>query len=340
MLPDKRKKIMIATISIFFLILVVLGVSFLTKTIKKNVETPFISDAYPQEVIYIGVQHDSKNDTEVLSILNGAFEKTTHSLSTFYKISDYKVINNRLVIYSDAINEIAYKANEDEFIFNEIDSFYSNRIDVRLANDYVVFLTDTGALEYRNYNANEKGKNKTIATDLDKENFIVIKNIVFYRDIEGIVGYNMDTEQKSVVIAASQTFYPYIVDANEQYVLTKSNDRYAIYDINSNTTTYINETLSLETINIFSLFNKGIVYEKNNPYALEAYNVFFKRKEGNPYNIQEGYKVSEMYNINESNCYLDLVDEEGNHEYYIFNITSKKIIATLSEGYDKIIKIQ
>lgn len=340
MLPDKRKKLMIITISIIFLVLVVLGVSFITKMIKKNVETPFISDIYPKDAIYIGIQHDSKNDTEVLTVLNGSFEKTTHALSTFYKISDYKVINNRLVIYSDAINEIAYKASDDEFIFNEIDSFYSNKLDVRLAQDYVVFLTDKGTLEYRNYNASEKVKNKTIATDLDKENFIVIKNIVFYRDIEGIIGYNMDTEQKVTVISASQTFYPYIVDANEQYVLTKSNDRYAIYDVNSNTTTYINETLSVETINIFSLFDKGIVYEKNNPYALGAYNVFFKREEGNPYNIQEGYKVSKMYNINESNCYLDLEDEEGNHEYYIFNITSKKIIATLSEGYDKIIKVQ
>ena len=37
--------------------MVVLGIFFITKKIKGNQETLFVSDAYPSDVVYFGLQH-------------------------------------------------------------------------------------------------------------------------------------------------------------------------------------------------------------------------------------------------------------------------------------------
>lgn len=340
MLPERRKKLIVICISILFLVVVVLGIFFITKKIKGNQETLFVSDAYPSDVVYFGLQHDEKKDQDILIGLNSSFEKTEYTLSTFYKILDTKVIDQKLLVYSDAVNEVAYKEDDGKFLFNEVDTFYSNKVDVRLAGSYIVFMSDDGTLAFRKYQQSEKEKNHIIAEGLDKANFIVINNTVFYRDIEGIIGFNMNSLEKQVVVSSSTTFYPYIEDVNDRYILLRSDKRYALYDWVDGEVTYINERFGVENIRIFSLFDKGFLYEREFPYAITAYNAFFKREEGSPYILASGYKVHEMYYISGTSCYLDAVDENGEHKYYIYDVSSNAIVQTLDEAYQKIIKVR
>ena len=335
MLPSRRKKLIIIVLSVLLLGGFIWGIYFLTKMIKTQ-EVVFKSDAYPTDVMYIGITYDEANDYRTLTMLDADFKKTDYSLNTFYEVRDYHVVDHRLVVYSDAINEVAYNMKDDVFSFNEIDSFYSNTVDIKIGDHYLVYFTGSN-LEYRAYNTTEKSKSKVIAEGVEDKRIAVVQDTVFYRDFEGIVAYDMQTGTKTTVVPTAAAFYPYIVDSTELYILVKSFDRYAMYSLQNGKVTHLNDALNLTNINILSLFDRGVVYEQEDPHAIKAYNAFFGRKEGNGFLTKS--KVNNMYFIDGVYCFLDLVDEEENHSYSIYNVSDGKL-KTIDQAYDKIIKVQ
>ena len=116
MLPEKRKKLIITSISIIVMIFVIIGIAKLSSYIKR-MNTPVQdlknNDTYPSKYQYYGFSKDQDNIYKLYGIMGK--DETYLNLRTFYNIKDYTLRNNKLVIYSDAINEIRYDSKEDEF---------------------------------------------------------------------------------------------------------------------------------------------------------------------------------------------------------------------------------
>lgn len=339
MLPDKKRMLVVGLISIGALIGIIFIIYFITLFTKEVNSVGKISDPYPSEVAYFAIKYDNVNNYEKLVPLNKDFEELDYSINSFYKILETKIINGKLVIYSDAINEIAYNSEKDEFYLSEVDPFYNTRTVVKIAKDYVVFLTPGGAIEYRGFYTKELDKNTVVATDITDRNIAVVDNVIYYRDFEGIVSYNIETDEKNIVVPTSENFSPSIVEYNDYYILFQSNDEYMLLEIKSNRITNINEVVSNTTMDLLSLYRYGFVYATYNPNRLAAFNAFFKRLEGSEIILSDNKVVNNMFEISEYDVYMELVNPMDEREYYIYDVNSKEFKHELSEVYEKIIKV-
>lgn len=334
---DKKRMFIIGILFIIFIIIVILIISALTKYAKKKDTEPQVSDPYPIEYVYMGIQYDMENEYQVIVPLDANFNKSDYKVKSFYEIKDVKANNKKLRIYSDAINEVAYKKESNEFYLSEINSFYDQTTTVKLADDYIVLLSSDGTLKYMSYNTISSEEKIVIANQLDSQTIAVINNTVYYRDMDGIMSYNLANKTNKIEVPVEENFSPYIEDNNNNYILLKSNDEYIIYGINNKKTSYIKDITNSEMLSFYDL---GIVYAESSPYKLTSYNLFYQMYEGGAYRVEDGWTVDHMYLINDSNCYMDLVNSDNEHKYYIFDSVKLEIVATLEEPFEKIIKVQ
>lgn len=339
-MPDRKRKLIIIIISIIAIILLVIVISSISSFIKDRADVGRSSDLYPEEVMYMGIFYDKENDYQKIIPLNEDFESLKYELNSFYEIQDIKVINDRLVIYSDALNEIAYDHELDEFYLNELDSYYNANTSVYLGKDYMVFLTKDGSLEYILYNHKEKDKNVIVESNIENKKIAVIDNFIYYRDFDGIVKYNMETLEKKVVVPTSVNFSPEINYYNDSYILLKSNDENMILSVESDVLTKFGDMFLEPNYNLLSLYDKGFIYSVSNPNKLISYNAFYHRHETSPYLLEENLVPYKMYHISDNNVYLDLVSNTDEHSYYVYDAIDREYIATLDKDYESIIKVR
>ena len=342
LLPDRKKSIVIGIIAVILIVVIVFAIYTITKFIKGGVEKPFLSAPYPLEYKYVGIQYDEVNKYQTLVVLKDDFTKDeTTNLKSFFEIKNLKVKNNRLYFYSDAINEVAYDSEKEEFLIHEVNSYYNNKTTLKLADDYIIFLTEEGHLEYRSFDAKETAKNEVITTNLIDYSIAVVANYVFYHDPEGLIAYDMDS--KTFKNLVTETYAPTIMDYNEEYLLLKTDDEYFIFNINSEDMTFLDIVAENLGTMAVSLYSRGFVYEKTDMEGIKrlySYNAFFQRHEEASYKIEDGYDINYMYNIDGSFCYMDLVNKEDEHKYYIIDVENTEIVATLDEAYQYIKKVQ
>lgn len=339
MLPDKKRMLVIGLISIGALVGVILIIYFITLFTKEVNSVGKISDPYPSEVAYFAIKYDNINNYEKLVPLNENFEELDYSINSFYEILETKIINGKLVIYSDAINEIAYNSEKDEFYLSEVDPFYNTRTVVKIAKDYVVFLTPDGTIEYRDFYTKELEKNTVVATEITDRNIAVVDNVIYYRDFDGIMSYNIDTDEKNIVIPTSENYSPSIVDYNDYYILLQSNEEYMVMATKNNRITNINDAVSNDSIDLLSLYRYGFVYATFSPNRLVAYNAFYNKIDGSGYILSDNNVVNNMFDISEYDVYMELVNSMDERKYYIFDVNTKEFKHELSGSYEKIIKV-
>lgn len=340
MMPDKKKKLIITIVSIIAIILLVIVISSISSFIKDRADIGRSSDLYPEELMYFGIIYDKENEYQNIIALNEDFESLEYEIKSFYKIQDIKVSNEKLLIYSDALNEIAYDKEKDEFYLNEIDSYYNANTNVYLAKDYMVFLTKDGSLEYILYDHKEKDKNIVIVSELENKNIAVIDNCIYYRDFEGIIKYNMETLEKKVVVPTSVNFSPEINYYNDSYILLKSNDENMILSVESDSLTKFVDMFLEPNYNLLSLYDEGFIYSVSNPNKLISYNNFYHRHETSPYLLEDNLVPYKMFHISGSMVYLDLVSNTDKHSYYVYDAIDREYVATLDKEYESIIKVR
>lgn len=342
MLPSKKRKWLIIGVSALALLITVLIIYKITDIAKSGKLTEIISDPYPKEISYMGIIYDDTNGYEMIIPLKNDFQKTDYSLRSFYEIKDISVNNGLMMVYSDAINEIAYNNENKEFFYNEKDSFYNSSTIVKISGNYLVYLNNDGTLEYRQFDFKEKDENIVIAKDLTDKSIAVIDKLVFYRDFDGIMVYNMETKALNVAIPTEANFSPTIASYTEKYILIESNGQFLMYGVSNNKITFIDNVIrnNLTSIDLVSLYKNGFVYLAKPDNKLIAYNTFYNREEVSPYLLEENTTVSTMYYIYESFCYLDLVNANNEHKYYVFDVENNKIVAELEQAYERIIKVR
>jgi len=157
MLPEYQKKLKITIIALFVLIFTIIIIAFISNIVKNNNKNKELSnDTYNTNFDYIGVVKDDNNIYNLYGVKNEV--ETNLNLTTFYKVEDIKYLNGKVIIYSDAVNEIRYDKSDDKYYFYELDSYYSSNYSFKLANSYLVGLDKENNLYYDEYGNNFNNK--------------------------------------------------------------------------------------------------------------------------------------------------------------------------------------
>lgn len=318
MLPNKKKTIT----RIFIIIIITILFIFLMFQVTKYAKNDNQIDNYPKNVKYIGIVNDLKNSYEKLVILDDNFNKIGTEINCFYKIKDYKIINNRFIFFSDALNEIAYNKKKKVFYIKELNSYLSNLNDIKISDNYIVELDD------KKINAFNLQTNKKIQLiDNVFKLYDIIKNNIFYADQEGLKQYNLETNDIKIIATTNNLWE--LIDYNETYLLFKDLNNYKIYDIQNNKINDIDKYIDLTKSAVLGIYKDNILFL--NQGNIQYYS--FSKKDSFTLNYQVENKIANNYQVGN---YYYLND---NNKSIILDIKNDVVKKKLTSLYQKIIKV-
>ena len=316
MLPEKRKRLIIGVISIIVIVIVVILLGKISSFIKnRNTENTPNNDDYSEIYDYIGVSIDKDGVYKVYGISDS--EEKYLAVKTFYEVKDIINMDKKVVLYSDAVNEIRYDLKSDEFYFYELDSYYNKNANVKLTKDYLVVIDDEN-IKYRRYGEES-------FTILDKyTNYLVSDNKIYYTKNEAIYEYNMATKEEKIV-----TMY----EKNSAINLLAISDKYLFYLSNDVLNACNLENLSNSGITyatFYEITSDGFIEEKNN--TLYNYSIL---KNNYTYNYYVGSTINKVIYLNDNMFYLSY-----DKNYVIIDIVKGNVWKTLENEYVYLMKVK
>ena len=228
MLPEKKKRLIIAGIALVLIIITVFLLGKLSSYIKSKNDNNVIkerrNDDYPDKYDYYGILKDEDGIYKIYGI--GETEEYLN-VRTFYNIQDYITKDNKLLLFSDATNELRYDSKKDEFYFYELDSSYSNKEIYSLSDNYII-INALNKVSYKKFNEEET---VLITDELKNENVLVRDNKVYYLKKDGIYEYNLDTKENKCIINDEGDIS--IINVLGDYIYINKDGEELIYKISS-----------------------------------------------------------------------------------------------------------
>lgn len=316
MLPEKRKRLIIGAISALVIVIVVILLGKISSFIKnRNTENTPNNDDYSEIYDYIGVSIDKDGVYKVYGISDS--EEKYLGVKTFYEVKDIINIDKKVVLYSDAVNEIRYDLEKDEFYFYELDSFYNKNNNIKLTKDYLVVIDDEN-IKYRKYGEES-------FTTLDKyTNYLVGNNKIYYTKNEAIYEYNMATKVEKIV-----TMY----EKENTINLLAISDNYLFYLSNNVLNTCNLENFSNSSITnatFYEISSDGFIEEKNN--TLYNYSIL---KNNYTYQFYVDSSINKVIYLKNNIFYLSY-----DKNYAIIDIAKGNIWKALENEYVYLMKVK
>ena len=329
MLPEKKKRLIIGIIATFAIIIIVILLALLSNYIKsrhENQNHERRNDAYPEKYEYFGITMDKDGIYKLYGISGD--EEEYLNVRTFYNVEDMIIKNNKLVIYSDAVNELRYDKKTKEFYFYEIDSNYSNKYKVLLSKDYIVTKEDK-IINYRKYNSKEI---KNITNEAIDYEFLLYSNKVYYVSEDGIYEFNLNNEKTNKITDKTLEDQVKLTSVNNKYVYTIINGEYIVYKIDSaekiNVSEYIKEP--------FTYVDEALIFKDSE--GIKTFSLITRRVSSKIYNTN-GYEVEKSININDNYYYMNLVLGD-NKKYAIIDLEEVKDVKEFNNKYLYIWKVK
>ena len=340
MLPDKRKKLIITSISIIVMIFVIIGIAKLSSYIKR-MNTPVQdlknNDTYPSKYQYYGFSKDQDNIYKLYGIMGK--DETYLNLRTFYNIKDYTLRNNKLVIYSDAINEIRYDSKEDEFYFYELDSFYSKDYTVRVTDKFFVKVGPNN-MYYKLYNEEDDREIESKKVD---SKILINDNVIYYVVSDGVYAYNVESHEKKLVVPIGIDSTVKLLNNAGDYMYFESGEYLYSYnmktglmtDVLKNIIDYDEVTFVDTTVSGFLFLTK----DKNDDYVLKEYNsVGYKVIDTFEYKLNDEV-ITYSKKMDKNLYYMKLKNSENIEKYVIIDVLKKEVVKEFSNNYDLVVRV-
>ena len=316
MLPEKRKRLIIGCISVIVIIVVVILLGKLSSFIKnKNDENTQRNDDYSKIYDYIGVTIDEDNIYKIYGINKN--EEKYLDVKTFYEVKDMINIDNKIVLYSDAVNELRYDNKKEKFYFYELDNFYNKYNNVKLAHDYMV-ISDNNNISYKKYGSKKTENIENI------NNYIVRDNKVYYAKDESIYEYNMESKKTKRVI---------MYEKADNIELLAINDNYLFYLRNYELNACSLKEFSNNNLNIFAFYSisdDDFLSIRGN--TLNNYSI---SKGEYTYSYDMEGEINNIIYLDNSIFYLSY---ENN--YVIIDMKSSKVWKNLNNDYIYLMKVR
>lgn len=323
MLPEKKKRLIIAGIALVLIIITVFLLGKLSSYIKSkndnNVTKERRNDDYPNKYDYYGILKDEDGIYKIYGI--GETEEYLN-VRTFYNIQDYITKDNKLVLFSDATNELRYDSKKDEFYFYELDSSYSNKEIYSLSDNYII-INALNKVSYKKFNEEET---ILITDELKNENVLVRDNKVYYLKKDGIYEYNLDTKENKCIINDEGDIS--IINVLGDYIYINKDGEELIYKISSALKIVLSNYIK-EEYSIVNLTDAGIVIKQDGQLKIFS---FITNKILNDTFDLEGYNNTYSLYLGNDLYYMNL-ELNNNKKYIIIDMSSKKIIKEFKENY-------
>ena len=323
MLPEKKKRLIIAGIALVLIIITVFLLGKLSSYIKSkndnNVTKERRNDDYPDKYDYYGILKDEDGIYKIYGI--GETEEYLN-VRTFYNIQDYITKDNKLVLFSDATNELRYDSKKDEFYFYELDSSYSNKEFYSLSDNYII-INALKKVSYKKFNEEET---ILITDELKNENVLVRDNKVYYLKKDGIYEYNLDTKENKCIINDEGDIS--IINVLGDYIYINKDGEELIYKISSALKIVLSDYIK-EEYSIVNLTDAGIVIKQDGQLKIFS---FITNKILNDTFDLEGYNNTYSLYLGNDLYYMNL-ELNNNKKHIIIDMSSKKIIKEFKENY-------
>lgn len=323
MLPEKKKRLIIAGIALVLIIITVFLLGKLSSYIKSkndnNVTKERRNDDYPNKYDYYGILKDEDGIYKIYGI--GETEEYLN-VRTFYNIQDYITKDNKLVLFSDATNELRYDSKKDEFYFYELDSSYSNKEIYSLSDNYII-INALNKVSYKKFNEEET---VLITDELKNENVLVRDNKVYYLKKDGIYEYNLDTKENKCIINDEGDIS--IINVLGDYIYINKDGEELIYKISSALKIVLSDYIK-EEYSIVNLTDAGIVIKQDGQLKIFS---FITNKILNDTFDLEGYNNTYSLYLGNDLYYMNL-ELNNNKKHIIIDMSSKKIIKEFKENY-------
>lgn len=323
MLPEKKKRLIIAGIALVLIIITVFLLGKLSSYIKSkndnNVTKERRNDDYPDKYDYYGILKDEDGIYKIYGI--GETEEYLN-VRTFYNIQDYITKDNKLVLFSDATNELRYDSKKDEFYFYELDSSYSNKEIYSLSDNYII-INALNKVSYKKFNEEET---VLITDELKNENVLVRDNKVYYLKKDGIYEYNLDTKENKCIINDEGDIS--IINVLGDYIYINKDGEELIYKISSALKIVLSNYIK-EEYSIVNLTDAGIVIKQDGQLKIFS---FITNKILNDTFDLEGYNNTYSLYLGNDLYYMNL-ELNNNKKHIIIDMSSKKIIKEFKENY-------
>lgn len=323
MLPEKKKRLIIAGIALVLIIITVFLLGKLSSYIKSkndnNATKERRNDDYPDKYDYYGILKDEDGIYKIYGI--GETEEYLN-VRTFYNIQDYITKDNKLLLFSDATNELRYDSKKDEFYFYELDSSYSNKEIYSLSDNYII-INALNKVSYKKFNEEET---VLITDELKNENVLVRDNKVYYLKKDGIYEYNLDTKENKCIINDEGDIS--IINVLGDYIYINKDGEELIYKISSALKILLSNYIK-EEYSIVNLTDAGIVIKQDGQLKIFS---FITNKILNDTFDLEGYNNTYSLYLGNDLYYMNL-ELNNNKKYIIIDMSSKKIIKEFKENY-------
>ncbi len=323
MLPEKKKSLIIAGIALVLIIITVFLLGKLSSYIKSkndnNVTKERRNDDYPDKYDYYGILKDEDGIYKIYGI--GETEEYLN-VRTFYNIQDYITKDNKLLLFSDATNELRYDSKKDEFYFYELDSSYSNKEIYSLSDNYII-INALNKVSYKKFNEEET---VLITDELKNENVLVRDNKVYYLKKDGIYEYNLDTKENKCIINDEGDIS--IINVLGDYIYINKDGEELIYKISSALKIVLSNYIK-EEYSIVNLTDAGIVIKQDGQLKIFS---FITNKILNDTFDLEGYNNTYSLYLGNDLYYMNL-ELNNNKKHIIIDMSSKKIIKEFKENY-------
>lgn len=338
MLPDRKKNLIIWVVSIIGVIIVIFLMYNLAKFMHNRSGNVVVADdTYPADYSYYGISVDEDNNYQ-LTGLNLDYDETILGLRSFYYIDKLYYFSDHLVLYSDAINQVNYDKNNNTFSFYEINSFYSNQIEVLITDNYYIFIAPT---EIYYSLKNDLNNTKSITNTLVSDVALIQENSLYYEQEDGIYVYNFEEESSNLLVADVANVE--LVDIADNYLLYMMDNQLWAYSLRRQNTINVGQKISDEESKAFTyvaLVPDYLLYEvedQEGNNVLKQYSFALNMPLKAEMDLQNETIMNAFY-IEENRLYIELVKEDL-VRYLIVDYNTNSIVKELENKYTVILPI-
>lgn len=326
MLPEKRKKLIITIIAIVLILITILLLGKISSYIKNRNDENTVkekrNDAYPSNYDYIGLTLDNDNIYKLFGI--GKTEEYLN-IRTFYNIKDETTINKKIVLYSDATNELRYDSKLDEFYFYELDSVYYKNDNIKLMSDNII-IYGNNKISYKKYNSDKAN----LITEDAKNNTILTKNNkIYYLLTDGIHEYDLNTNTDKCIIYLNEEIN--LINITNNYLITNNNFEYIVYKIDGAVKINLKDYIDSE-FEFIDITDNGILINQNN--ELKEFSFITNKILKDIYSL-DGYNITSSTYLN-NDIYYMILEKDNNKKYVIIDMNKLEIIKEFNNNYSYI----
>lgn len=338
MLPEAKKKLIFTIIAIIGVILVIIIMYNLAKFMKDRGKNEVIyDDPYPTIYDYYAIEYSDEGTYKLIGF-DENFTRNDLDLRIFFPINTLYWRNNHLAFYSDATNELRYNKEEEKYYLYELDTFYSNKVDITINGDYLI-LVEKNTLSYRNIDEEET---KEITNNLVDKNILIKDNLVYYVVTAGIYEYDLETGSSKLIMIKGSNNEQKLVAISNKFLVVQSEETIYSYEFDNGSIVTINDRIEEEegtSIKYIGLFGTTLVYQVlvEEEYILRTYSLEINSNTYQDFSL--GYEqIDYSYPINDKYVYanLKLNDKE---RYVIIDIKEKKVIKELENQYKVMLEV-